>query len=326
MTGKTGPSSGAVREPNSFTVLLAEDSPLYRSVIKERFHEWGLNLIVATDGKEAWKLLTGKDAPKLALLDWVLPEIDGIEICRRLRGRTEQGRYTYAILLTAKSKQNEMLEAMAAGADDFLAKPFDPLELKARLLVGKRIVELQQKLISTNEALQFAACHDFLTGVWNRAEIRAFLTRELARARRDRAPIGVVLADVDHFKKVNDTLGHEAGDDVLKAVATSLGSSLREYDGVGRYGGEEFLLVIPGCDLDITVRRANQIREAVSRLPIATTGGSMQVTVSMGATVAEYSNDLEELLRRVDAALYQAKHNGRNRVERAEVITAPVLK
>ena len=187
-------------------------------------------------------------------------------------------------------------------------------------------MELQQKLISTNEALQFAACHDFLTGVWNRAEIRAFLTRELARARRDRAPIGVVLADVDHFKKVNDTLGHEAGDDVLKAVATSLGSSLREYDGVGRYGGEEFLLVIPGCDLDITVRRANQIREGVSRLPIATTGGSMQVTVSMGATVAEYSNDLEELLRRVDAALYQAKHNGRNRVERAEAIAAPVLK
>lgn len=311
-------SDKTIAETTRFTILLAEDSPIYRSLITAQFKEWGFNFVVAADGKEAWKLLSGKDAPKLALLDWVLPEIDGVEICRRLRGRTEQSQYTYAILLTAKSKKDEMLEALEAGADDFLAKPFDPLELKARLLVGKRIVELQQKLVSANHALEFAACHDFLTGLWNRAEIRAFLQRELARARRDRTPVGIVLADVDHFKKINDTFGHEAGDAVLKAVAASLSNSLREYDGVGRYGGEEFLMVIPGCDLGTTVRRANQIREGIARSPIATATGSTSVTISMGATVAESTGDLEELVHRADTALYQAKHNGRNRVERAD--------
>jgi PleD family two-component response regulator len=160
--------------------------------------------VCARDGKEAWELLSRPDAPRLALLDWVLPEIDGIEICRRLRGKPSDEAYTYTILLTAKNRKEEMLEAMDAGADDFLAKPFDPSEPKARLLVGKRIVELQQELVSANNALYFAAKHDFLTGAWNRAEIVAFMERELARARRDGAPVGIVLIDVDHFKKVND--------------------------------------------------------------------------------------------------------------------------
>ena len=312
----------AVHDASPLTVLLAEDSPIYRRLIGTQFEEWGFKFVLAKDGKEAWKILSGRDAPRLAVLDWVLPEIDGVEICRRLRERSDKVPYTYTILLTAKSKKQEMLEAMEAGADDFLAKPFDPPELKARILVGKRIVELQQKLVATNDALQFAACHDFLTGLWNRGEILSFLQREFARARRDRMAVGVVLADIDYFKKVNDQYGHDCGDAVLKAVARGLGASLRVYDGVGRYGGEEFLLVIPGCDLDITVRRANQIRESVGQMQIPTSAGTMSVTVSMGAVVAEPSVDLEETIRRADAALYQAKHNGRNRVERGQVLSA----
>jgi two-component system, cell cycle response regulator len=315
------PVAEAVMRPD-LKILLAEDSHIYRHLIESQFKEWGLRLILAKDGKEAWKILCGREAPRLALLDWILPEIDGLEICRRLRERSLGVAYTYTILLTAKNKKQEMLEAMEAGADDFLAKPFDPLELKARLLVGKRIVELQQKLISTNEALQHAASHDFLTGLWNRAEIVEFLFRELARARRDRTPVGIVLADVDHFKQVNDRLGHDAGDSVLKAVASGLTGSLREYDGVGRYGGEEFLLVIPGCDLGTTMRRANQIRESIGAREISTPGGVITVTLSMGATAAVSSANLEQLIRTVDSALYQAKRNGRNRIERAEF--APV--
>src|SRR5580700_11532905 len=292
------------------SILVAEDSAIYRHLIGAHLKEWGFDFACAKDGKEAWGLLTKRDSPRLALLDWVLPEIDGVEICRRLRSRSAGEPYTYTILLTAKTRKHEMLEAMDAGADDFLGKPFDPLELKARLMVGKRIVDLQQKLVSANDALHFAASHDFLTGAWNRAEILAFMQRELARARRDNTPVGIVLLDVDHFKKVNDEFGHEAGDSVLKEITKRLSASLREYDGIGRYGGEEFLLVIPGCNLATTIRRANQIRESISTQPIQTLLGPLAITVSMGATVGESAANSELLLRRADMALYQAKHNG----------------
>lgn len=309
-------------ENSAGSILVAEDSAIYRRLIETHFTDWGFDFICVRDGKAAWKLLSQKHAPRLALLDWVLPEIDGVELCRRLRSRPDHEPYTYTILLTSKNRKAEMLEAMNAGADDFLAKPIDALELKARLLVGKRIVDLQQKLVSINSALQFVASHDFLTGAWNRSEIVAFMQRELARARRDSTPVGIALVDVDHFKKVNDDLGHETGDVVLKEVTERLTCSLREYDGVGRYGGEEFLLVIPGCDLATTTRRANQIRELVSAKPIVTPQGSVLVTVSMGVTVAQSSTNGELLLRGADTALYQAKRNGRNRVEQAIPLAA----
>jgi diguanylate cyclase (GGDEF)-like protein len=258
----------------------------------------------------------------LALLDWMLPEIEGVELCRRLRTFAEGAVYTYTILITAKNQKQEMLEAMDAGADDFLAKPFDPAELKARLQVGKRIVELHQKLVSTNDALRFAASHDPLTRIWNRGEVLTFLGRELARARRSATKLGVVLADVDHFKKVNDELGHQAGDLVLRELAQRFSRNLREYDGVGRYGGEEFLLVIPGCDLETTARRADEIRILISSEPICTGAGERVVTVSMGVAAAEASEIMEALLRRTDEALYRAKRSGRNRVESSSVVVA----
>ena len=309
---------------NTGSILVAEDSAIYRHLIGAHLQEWGFRFACAKDGREAWKLLMERDAPRLALLDWVLPEIDGVEICRRLRRRSGDEPYTYTILLTAKNRKQEMLEAMDAGIDDFLAKPFDPLELKARLLVGQRIVALQQKLVSANNALRFAAKHDFLTEAWNRAEIVAFMQREIARTRRDATPVGIILVDVDHFKSVNDEFGHETGDCVLKEITKRLSATMREYDGLGRYGGEEFLMVIPGCDLATTVRRANQIRELISNQPVQTQLGAIDVTVSMGATVAEPSTSVELLLRRADAALYQAKRNGRNRVEQASDTAAEV--
>jgi len=296
-------------------ILLAEDSAFYRRMIAKHLHEWGFDFVDARDGKEAWKVLVQQDGPKLALLDWVLPEIEGIEICRRLRSRPEGAPYTYTVLLTAKSQKQEMLEAMDAGADDFLAKPFDPAELKARLLAGKRIVELQQKLVSTNDALHFAASHDFLTRVWNRGEILAFLRREMVRSRRSTTPLGVILVDVDNFKQINDKLGHQAGDRVLVELAGRFSKNLREYDGVGRYGGEEFLLIVPGCDLAITTRRANEIRVLVSSEPVVSDSIATPITVSMGVALAEPSETVESLLHRADTALYLAKRNGRNRVE-----------
>jgi two-component system cell cycle response regulator len=310
---------------NSATILIAEDSAIYRHLIEAHLTEWGLSFTSVRDGKEAWEVLTQEGAPKLALLDWVLPEIDGVEVCRRLRCRSGVEPYTYTILLSAKNRKHEMLEAMAAGVDDFLAKPFDPLELKARLLVGKRIVDLQQKLVSAKDALYFAAKYDFLTGVWNRSEIVAFMERELARAQRDATPVGIVLFDVDHFKRVNDEFGHETGDYVLREITKRLSSSLREYDGIGRYGGEEFLIVIPGCDLATTFRRANQIRELISDKPVITPRGAIDVTISIGAAVTDAAANVELPLRRADAALYKAKRNGRNRVEQAISVLAEVV-
>jgi two-component system, cell cycle response regulator len=303
-------------------ILLAEDSSFYRRLIADHLKQWDFEFTCARTGNDAWRALTKKDAPRLALLDWVLPDIEGIELCRRLRSRAETEPYTYTVLLTAKSEKEEMLRGMDAGADDFLAKPFDPHELKARLLVGKRILELQEKLVSTNSALHFAATHDFLTRIWNRAEILAFLKRELARARRDSTTVGLILVDVDHFKRVNDDFGHQAGDLVLQEIAGRFSHCVREYDGIGRYGGEEFLLILTGCDMAVTVRRANQIRTAISSEPVPWSQGSIPVSVSMGVSVAEPPEDIELLLRRTDAALYNAKKNGRNRVE-CSLIAAP---
>jgi len=199
---------------------------------------------------------------------------------------------------------------MEAGADDFLSKPVDPMELRSRIMVGKRIVELQQ-------SLRFAATHDFLTNLLNRAEILAALGREFSRSGREEKPTTVILADIDHFKRVNDTLGHAAGDEVLKEVARRLKADLRPYDVVGRYGGEEFLVILPGCNLTTGARRADEIRNLVAKNPITTPFGTTSATVSMGvtATVAARDRTVSELLREADVSLYAAKKNGRNRVE-----------
>jgi diguanylate cyclase (GGDEF)-like protein len=220
-------------------------------------------------------------------------------------------------VLTAKSEHQDLLKALEAGADDFLRKPFDPPELKARLLAGKRVISLQRELIAARERLRYAATHDSLTGLMNRGETIGLLRCELARARREQRSIGIVMADLDHFKKVNDTYGHSAGDYVLKEVSRKLRANLRIYDGLGRFGGEEFLLVMPGCDLATTVQRADALRQQIEMNTIVVPQGSLTVTMSLGVTVAAWSSDasIEVLLEGADKALYQAKNNGRNRVE-----------
>ncbi|HYL15585.1 MAG TPA: diguanylate cyclase [Terriglobales bacterium] len=298
-------------------ILVAEDSVVYQRLVTNHLKDWGFDYLVAKTGSEAWDLLQKPDAPRLALLDWVLPDIDGIELCRRIRSRHATEPYIYAVLLTAKTQKQDLLKAMEAGADDYLTKPFDAAELKARLLAGSRILETQEQLVRARESYRVAATHDALTGIWNRAEVIDFLRREIARARRSCGYVGVVLVDIDHFKKVNDSIGHLAGDVVLKEVACRLRSGLRIYDGVGRYGGEEFLLVLPGCDLETTTSRANELRATISGTSVVVGPSAVTVTVSMGATLAELSGDIETILREADTALYQAKNNGRNRVEQS---------
>lgn len=291
-------------------IMLVEDSPVERLNVSRHLEDWGMDFIAIADGSKAWSLLQNRDAPGLALLDWMLPGLDGIELCRRIRTLGANGTYIYTVMLTAKDRKADLLTAMAAGADDYLSKPIDPSELRARILVGKRILELQ-------ESLRFAATHDFLTKILNREEILAALKREISRSERDGKPAAIILADLDHFKRVNDSLGHVAGDVVLKEVARRLQMDLRTYDLLGRYGGEEFLLILPSCPLSTATRRADEIRCLVSKDPVVTTFEKIAVTVSMGVTITDCTKSLtiEKLLQQADSALYKAKDKGRNRVE-----------
>ncbi len=305
-------------------ILLAVDSKVYRHLITSCLKEWDFDFVVANDGFSAWEVLEGAWSPTLALLDWVLPGITGIELCQRIRTRLRNEQYVYTILLTAKNQRHDLLAAMEAGADDYLSKPFDPLELKTRLLAGRRTILLQRELITARESLKFVATHDSMTGLLNRGEIISVLRCEIARSRRERHPVAIVLADLDHFKKINDAFGHGAGDIVLQEVTRRFRSGLGPYDGVGRYGGEEFLLILPGCDLRTAVGRADTIRHLIEKDAMVTPQGDVIASVSVGVTVADGTEDasVEALLERADAALCQAKRNGRNRVECGEM--APV--
>ena len=305
-------------------VVLVEDSPMYQRLISVHLRQWGFEVTSLTDGLQAWDLLKQAHSPKLALMDWVIPKMDGTEVCRKLRERGACESYVYTILLTAKDAQGDLLKAMEAGADDYLVKPFDELELKARLMVGRRILDLQDELISARETMRYSATHDSLTGVMNRREVNEVLRRELARSKREGVPLAIALVDLDRFKSINDELGHAFGDQALREVAERLRSGLRVYDSVGRYGGEEFLLVLPGCDLSSALARAEQIRAAIAATPVKTVSKHRSVTVSMGVAVSEGSGELEaeRLLNQADVALYDAKRNGRDRVEPASPIAA----
>jgi two-component system cell cycle response regulator len=298
-------------------VLVVDDSAVYRKLIRDHLESWGFSVVMAKTGSEASHALEQPEAPKLVLLDWVLPDLDGIELCQRIRKTGTTGHYVYVILLTGKEGRQNRLDAMKAGADDYLLKPFDASELKARLLVGKRILNLQEELVAARESMRHAATHDSLTGLLNRGEILGLLERELERARRERKPVSVILADIDYFKKVNDTHGHLFGDETLREIARRMRSRLRVYDGVGRFGGEEFLLVLPTCDLAGATQRANELKEMIAATPVRSGNVERAITMSMGIAVSETigGKEVEALLNRADAALYAAKANGRNRVE-----------
>ncbi len=306
--------------------LIIDDFAVFRKLISDHLQSWGFEFTVAENGAAAQRILDQPDAPRLVLLDWILPDIDGIELCKRIRKSESNDAYTYVILLTGKEGRKNMLEAMHAGADDYLEKPFDELELKARLLVGKRILDLHAELVSARESMRHAATHDSLTGLMNRGEIVSVLEREVVRGARGSTPVGIILGDIDGFKKVNDTLGHLFGDEALREVGRRLRDQLRVYDSVGRYGGEEFLMILPDCTWEDTICRANEVREFIASAPVIYSGVEHLVTMSMGVSVADIGakTDVEALLKFADLGLYAAKANGRNRVERfAEAAKPP---
>jgi len=298
-------------------VLIAEDDPVSRRALEATLVKWGYDVVTCVDGLEAWQVLQSAESPQLAILDWMMPGMDGAQICRQVRQRRNVP-YVYLVMLTAKSHREDVLLGLEAGADDYLIKPFDSLELKGRLRSGRRILDLQAELITTQESLRFQATHDPLTGLWNRSGILSILKRELARADRVGSYLSVIMVDLDHFKEINDTLGHLAGDAVLQETARRMRSSLRSYDEIGRYGGEEFLIVAPGSTSADASKLAERLCASIAENPVlARDDRAIKVFGSMGVASNSDSPHLDEdgLLRVADLALYRAKQRGRNCVE-----------
>ncbi len=294
-------------------ILIADDEAMSRRLLQKTMERAGYEVTAVENGRQAADHLCKVEGPRLALLDWVMPELDGPGVCREVRKRKEQS-YVYMVLLTSKEKQEDVVAGLESGADDYVTKPFDPEELKARLRTGMRILDLEDRLVEAREEMRFRATHDALTSLLNRGVILELLGRELARSSREHACTAILLCDLDHFKNVNDSFGHLVGDELLKEAARRLVSSVRSYDFVGRYGGEEFLVVLNNCDPAFGRVRAEEIRKAISQKPFQTTSGSVPVTMSLGVLFSlEWGyRALEDLLQEVDAALYAAKAAGRD--------------
>jgi diguanylate cyclase (GGDEF)-like protein len=315
-------------------ILIAEDDPVSRRMLQAFLMKWGFEAVAAADGLEALRILEESDAPPLAILDWMMPGIEGPEVCRRIRQHTGRT-YTYVLLLTARTQKDDLLQGLESGADDYLTKPFDAQELRARVNVGLRILDLQHSLIETREELRFRATHDALTGIANRGVILEELNREHSRRSREGGSFGIIMVDLDHFKQVNDTCGHQGGDAVLKEASRRMTECVRAYDTVGRYGGEEFLIVVPASDEIGTLGLAERIRSEMEAQPVVLDTGGIQITASLGVAICsdEHPQDLQVLLKLADEALYRAKGRGRNRVELAlqgvpalslDTLTAPL--
>ncbi len=288
-------------------VLVADDTIVMRTMLSSWVRDLGYTPILAKDGAEALELAF-QDGFDIAVIDWEMPKLTGMEVIRQLKEHPKTT-YGHLILVTGRSDQNSLIEALDGGADDFIRKPLVPAELVARVRAGARIVEMRNKIIRLAET-------DPLTGAANR---RCFLERAEAAAadalRRQRS-LSVLLLDIDFFKKVNDTYGHGGGDEALKRFVEGCGTALRPNDLLGRFGGEEFVVLLPETNPYVAVSIAERLRTAVEALTITHDGTSFRITVSCGVA-AVAADGLDGALSRADIALYEAKQKGRNRVEMA---------
>jgi len=297
-------------------VLIADDDPVSRRALEATLTGWGYDVEVVNEGVQALGALLRDGAPpRLAVLDWMMPGLDGPEVCRTVRARS-QGPYAWLLLLTARKKGSDLIAGLEAGADDYILKPFDPGELKARLRVGERILALQAQLLEAQKALKILATRDELTCLRNRRAVMERLDEELARAAREGGSLSLLLIDVDHFKHLNDDRGHQAGDEVLRALAVRLDRVAGPSAVLGRYGGDELVAVLPGCDSAAAIALAEKMREAVSET-IPTHAGPLSMTVSIGCGTHSPGQAATVLIANADVALYRAKAAGRNRVEAA---------
>ena len=289
-------------------VLIADDDPVSRIMVRVPLLRLGYDVREVADGEQAWSLLQSEPF-SIMITDWLMPRLDGPGLIQRIRN-ADFPNYVYSILLTSKDAKDDIIAGLDAGADDYLSKPLHPNELRARISIATRIIDLETRLRAERDT-------DALTSLRNRRAISVAAHAELSRAAREHTALSVVLIDIDHFKQVNDTHGHQAGDQALRLVAATITQNLRPYDSVGRWGGEEILLLLPSTTSEHAASVAERVRAAIAATPLLLeTGQAVPLSVSMGlaSTDSVDLNQFEPLLQCADSALYQAKQHGRDQV------------
>jgi diguanylate cyclase (GGDEF)-like protein len=308
-------------------ILVVDDDIVSRTVVQKYLLKAGFEVLCAGNGKEAMAIFNRQFCP-IDLTDWMMPDITGTQKCRMIRETKTDG-YVFIILITSRDSKTDIVSGLEAGADDYLTKPIHQAELIARIHTGVRILELEKSLKSANDEIRLLSITDPLTGCFNRAYLGEQFPQELTRSRRYRHPLAVVLADLDHFKKINDTYGHQAGDRVLKSVAQCiLGQTREKIDWTVRYGGEEFLIILPETDCAGAQVVAERVRRAVSNLSIQAGETQIHVTASFGGACVNFRHKedqeitVEELINKADEQLYRSKREGRNQVSVMEMVPA----
>jgi two-component system, cell cycle response regulator len=302
-------------EATPFTIAVVDDDAAIRRLVRLFLKRAGYAILECTTGMEARQRLT-TEPWDIAILDRRLPDMDGVELCQELKANPEF-RSRYIVMLTGEAEQEDKIEGLELGADDYITKPFQYPELLARIRAGKRIVDLQKELMESNKRLELLSITDGLTKLHNHRYFQDELARAFEESQRYGRPLSMVMIDIDFFKKINDTHGHAVGDEVLKAVARLYRDSVRSTDLVARYGGEEFAVMMPETELQDAITFAEKIRALVEETPIETQAGPLRATVSLGVASVPLTNvnTAKELIVAADKALYRAKKSGRNQVQ-----------
>ncbi|MHB9096226.1 MAG: GGDEF domain-containing response regulator [Syntrophales bacterium] len=292
-------------------ILIAEDDPTSNLLLKSMLLRWGFDVVTTFNGADAWRILQGEDVPQIAIIDWVMPGMEGLEVCRRIREIEKGGdRYTYVVILTGRDDKEDIVVGIGAGADDYIVKPFDKEELKARLNAGQRIIELQTALRIANKKLLSMSRLDPLTGASSRSAILEDLDLAMYRSTREKKSLSISLVDIDNLKEMNERSGRAEGDRILQVSVRRINACLRRTDNFGRYGKDEFLIILPGVDLDTGMTICHRIQNAIN-------DDSFPITVSQSLAVWDGKASCEEFIALAEHTFLTTKTDGRNRVVKA---------